>query len=89
MTTIDEASFSILAQLMEIKRREGRWPIVTGLHSMRSIGNGEISIWLELEDPNANAGAGVIMAHVDERAIVGVDAADVLRRLMGKGDTIH
>jgi hypothetical protein len=49
-------------------------PNITGIHSIANSGDGTASIYVNLDDPNANeVTPGVIICHVDERAIVGMD----------------
>lgn len=79
--TIDEASFMITRQLMQIAESEGRMPCIVGVHSIVSIGDGLASLWLDLDDPNANEGTGVMMCHVDECAVSSM-AHDILRALI-------
>ena len=87
--TIDEASFVILGQLMEIAANEGRMPCITGIHSIVSIGDGTASVYVDLDDPNANEGMGIVIVHVNESAMSGMDHADILQALTGYGHTIH
>ncbi|MGB9065960.1 MAG: hypothetical protein WCC80_21640 [Pseudolabrys sp.] len=47
------------------------------------------SVWLELDDPNANEGMGIMACHVDASAVAGMDRNDSLAALMGQGGTIH
>jgi hypothetical protein len=46
-------------------------------------------VWLELDDPNANEGMGIMACHVDASAVAGMDRNDSLAALMGQGDTVH
>ena len=89
MQTLHEASFEIARQLVEIAQAEGRLPRVVGIHSIENFGDGEASVWLELDDAAANEGTGIVWCHVDERAVVGIDRADILRTLTGYGHAVH
>lgn len=82
VSSLDEASFAIAGDLMKLAQTEGRLPRITGIHSIVPIGDGEVSIWLALDDPNANEGNGVLWCHVDERALLGVDRDEIFRVLM-------
>ena len=77
--TCARASFAIARELMELAQTEGRMPCITDIHSIVRTGDGQVSIWLELDNPNANNGNGVLFCHVDERALLGMDQADILR----------
>lgn len=89
MKTLHEAGFVILESLMHIERTEGHMPNIIGLHSIADWGQGQVSIWVELDDPNANEGMGIIDCHVDASAVAGMDRNDSLAALMGQGGTIH
>ncbi|MGA8173541.1 MAG: hypothetical protein WB839_02110 [Pseudolabrys sp.] len=58
-------------------------PNIIGLHSIADWGQGQVSIWVELDDPNANEGMGIIACHVDERCIAGMDQNEVWEALTG------
>jgi hypothetical protein len=83
MQTLHEAGFVILESLMHIERTEGHMPNIIGLHSIADWGQGQVSIWVELDDPNANEGMGIIACHVDERCIAGMDQNEVWEALTG------
>ena len=83
MQTLHEAGFVILESLMHIERTEGHMPNIIGLHSIADWGQEQVSIWVELDDPNANEGMGIIACHVDERCIAGMDQNEVWEALTG------
>ena len=89
MQTLDEASFEIARQLVEIAATEGRLPRIIGLHSIERIGDGQASIWLELDDAEANEGMGIVICHVYESAVSGMDRGDILRALINDDGTKH
>ena len=86
---LHEASFVVMDWMLHIAQTEGRMPNIIGLHSIAGCGQGQVSVWLELDDPNANEGMGIIACHVDASAIAGMDRGDILAGLMGQGGTVH
>jgi hypothetical protein len=85
---LHEASFAVMDWMLHIAATEGRMPNI-GVHSIAGCGQGQVSVWLELDDPNANEGMGIIDCHVDASAVAGMDRNDSLAALMGQGGTIH
>ena len=84
---LHEASFAVMDWMLHIAATEGRMPNI-GVHSIAGCGQGA-SVWLELDDPNANEGMGIMACHVDASAVAGMDRNDSLAALMGQGGTIH
>ena len=70
--TLDEASFDIARWLVELAQAEGRLPRITGIHALCALAMAEVSIWLDLDDPNANEGNGIVLCRVDECAVLGM-----------------
>ena len=92
MQTLLKASFDVAVTLNEIAAREGRAMNITDIHSIVRVGDGILSIYLDVDPPGVDCGAGgesCIIVHVDERAIAGMDRDDILAALMGSGETIH
>lgn len=85
MQTLPEAGFDVARQLMQIAATEGRLPRVIGIYSIERIDDGQASIWLDLDDAEANEGMGIVICHVDAHAVSGMDRADILRALMAVG----
>jgi len=54
---LHEASFAVMDWMLHIAATEGRMPNI-GVHSIAGCGQGQVSVWLELDDPNANEGMG-------------------------------
>ena len=80
--TLDEAAGDVTRQLLEIGLAEGRVPNITGiLHAIEPIGDGTASIWLSLDDENANKSTGIIAVHVDMNVVMGISREDILQTL--------
>ena len=82
--TLVEASFEVIRALMQIAALEGRMPHVVGVHSVMRCDHTKdlASVWLDLDEPNANAGMGVLMLHIDERDVLGMDHDDIMAALL-------
>jgi hypothetical protein len=92
MTSLVEASFDVATTLNEIAAREGRAIHITDIHSIQRSGDGTVSIYLDVDPPGVDCGVGgesCIICLVDERAIIGMDRADILAALMGQSGTVH
>jgi hypothetical protein len=64
---------------LDAAHRRDRGPYADiGVHSIAGCGQGQVSVWLELDDPNANEGVGIIACHVDASAVAGMDRNDSL-----------
>ena len=90
--TLDQASFEIATTLNEIAQREGRAMHITDIHSIVRTHGGQVSIYLDVDPPSADCGAGgetCIICLVDERAVVNMDRDDILAALTGYGGTVH
>ena len=90
--TLDQASFEIATTLTEIAQREGRAMHITDIHSIVRTHGGQVSIYLDVDPPGADCGAGgesCIICLVDERAVVNMDRDDILAALSGYGGTVH
>lgn len=82
--TIDETSLSIACRLLEIGIAESRIPCVVGTHSAEPLGDGQVTLWLRLDDGCANDGTGILAIHVDESEVPRIiDRIPILRALTG------
>ena len=79
--TLVEASFEVIRALMQIAALEGRTLRVVGVHSVVRSDNGLASAWLDLDAPDANEGMGVLMLHINERDVLGMDHDDIMAAL--------
>ena len=81
--TLIEASFEVQRALLQIAAHERRMVHVIGVHSIvRCDGTkGLASVWLDLDEPDANEGMGVLMLHIDERDVVGVSHDEIMAAL--------
>ena len=89
---LDEASFDIAMTLNEIAQRESRAIHIVGIHSIARVGDGTLSIYLDVDPPGVDCGMGgesCIIVFVDERAVVNMDRDDILAALTGYGATVH
>ncbi|MGC2454721.1 MAG: hypothetical protein WA592_18360 [Pseudolabrys sp.] len=86
--TLDEASFYVAATLNEIAAREGRAMHITDIHSVVRTHGGQVSIYLDVDPPGVDCGVGgesCIIVLVDERAVLDMNQAELLRALTNDG----
>ena len=92
-TSLAEANFDVAMTLNEIAAREGRAMHITDIHSIERTHGGQVSIYLTVDPPGVDCGAGgesCIIVLVNERDVAGMDRADILAALTkNDGHTIH
>jgi hypothetical protein len=83
MNTLQEASNLVASQLRAIAEHEHCAPVIVGVHSIASVGNGVVSVYLDLHPPQCNGGLGC-MALVNEDEIRDLDHTALLAALAGQ-----
>jgi hypothetical protein len=83
--TLAAASFAVANALTEIEAKEKRRVRVTGLHSIHALGDGQVSIWLDLDPPDAGENEGIVMVECNESEVIGVDRDVIVQVLTELG----